>query len=442
MEREIISSANVKPSSPTPQNLRRYNFSMLDQIFPPMPVPVIFYFPNTAQINDPDSLISQITQRLTRSLSVILSRFYPLAGRASGESDFIDCNDAGVPFAVARFRGHELSELLTDPRPDLLLPCGVDWDGKAGPDSGAVALVQVNCFECGGFAIGVVFWNKVVDGPTVVAVLRSWGAAARGGKEAVCPNYMAQHMFPHKEHMPAQLGSTADIIKTGKSIVRRYVFYTSAISSLKSKVSDVEQPSSVEVVSAIIWKCFMYASLANGKSTSFITQTLDLRRRAQPPFPPEWFGNFQALAPATSRNDQNVALGALVRKIRDSTNKINDDYINRMRGDGGLMGYYKNLRLAWIQYSQEFDILPISSVCGLDVYDVDFGWGKPVWFSKCDTSNDSEMGSVWNRVWLIDTRNGDGIEAWVILEDEYMSVFDQVQELRTLASVDPNPLHI
>ena len=204
---------NVRPSCPTPENLRRYNFSMLDQIFPPLANPFVLYYPNTTQkINDPDSL--------RRSLSVILSRFYPLAGRASVEGEFIDCNDAGVPFTIARFRGHNLSELLTNPRPDLLLPCDTDWGAKPGPDS-AVMMIQVSYFDCGGFTIGGILWHKLCDGVTMFSVVRSWATAARGGKEAVFPNYIAQYMFPQKEQMPAQLGSHYDIAKIGKSIVRR-----------------------------------------------------------------------------------------------------------------------------------------------------------------------------------------------------------------------------
>lgn len=198
-------------------------------------------------------------------------------------------------------------------------------------------------------------------------------------------------------------------------------------------------PTRVEVVSALLWKAFMAASLASGKSTSLLTQTLDLRRRAQPPFPPECFGNLLALAPATAANDANAKIGTLVGKMRSSITKIDDDYVNRMRGDGGLMGYYENLRLTWSDYSPEFDILPISSLCGLDLYGVDFGWGKPVWFSKCDLGDEPE---IWNRVWLVDTKNGNGIEAWVVLEEKYMSVFDGDEDLRALASVDLHPLQI
>ncbi|XP_042005754.1 stemmadenine O-acetyltransferase-like [Salvia splendens] len=362
-----------------------------------MALPLALYYPNTAQkINDPDSL----TRHLKRSLSVILSRYYPLAGRARGDGDFSDCNDAGVPFTVARFRGHNLSEHLTDPRSRLLLTCAVDWGTDPGPHS-AVLLVQVNLFDCGGVAIGAVFWHKVVDGSTV-----------------------------SKEKMALQLGSTTDIHNTGRSIVTIYVFERSTVSLLKSKLSDVERPSAVEVVSALLWKCLMYASLANGKSTSLLTQTVDLRRRAQPPFPPECFGNFLGLAPTTT---------TLHWKMRDSIVKIDDDYINRMRGDLGLLGYYQNLQNTWTEYSPEFDILPISSLCGHNFYGVDFGWGKPIWFSRCDTINESMEGLVWNMIWLVETRNGEGIEAWVILHHKYMSIFNQVKELTTLASINPTP---
>ncbi|KAG6422717.1 hypothetical protein SASPL_113097 [Salvia splendens] len=348
---------------------------MLAQIFPPMPIPVVLYFSNASQIitnDDPDSSTPQITDHLTRSLSVILTRFYPLAGRATGEGEFIDCNDAGVPFSVARFRGSTLAELLATPRPDLLLP------------GGAVAMVQVNCFDCGGVAIGVVFWNKVVDATT-------------------------------KESVPAQLGSTADIVKIGKSVVRRYrsIFRHRKVDVcilrlhhvIKSKASDVADPT--ELVSALMWKCFMSASHANGKSTSFLTQTIDLRRRSP--------RNASATPGARGRH---------VAKMRESAAKIDGGYVDRMRGDGGLMGYYENLRRVWIEYSEEFDVLPISSLCGGGVYGVDFGWGKPAWFCKCDGGGEAE---VWNRVWLNDTRNGDGIEAWVILEEEYMKVLNELR---------------
>ncbi|KAL6504807.1 hypothetical protein OROHE_023565 [Orobanche hederae] len=40
----------------------------------------------------------------------------------------------------------------------------------------------------------------------------------------------------------------------------------------------------------------------------------------------------------------------------------------------------------------------------------------------------------------MDTRDGDGIEAWVILDEKYMSVFEDVEDLRALALRDPSPI--
>lgn len=42
----------------------------------------------------------------------------------------------------------------------------------------------------------------------------------------------------------------------------------------------------------------------------------------------------------------------------------------------------------------------------------------------------------------MDTRDGDGIEAWLIMDQRYFPEFDKIQELRDLASIDPSPLCI
>ncbi|KAI3460457.1 hypothetical protein Pfo_017120 [Paulownia fortunei] len=442
MESEIISSESVRPSSPTPQHLQTYKLSMLDQIVPPMLVPLVLYFSNTVDSSDPELFTSQTIQLLKRSLSVILTRFYPLAGRVNRDGQSIDCNNQGVPFVVVKFTGQKLSDLLTNPDPNLprrLVPCEITWDSEQCPDS-CVALIQVSYFDCGGIAIGAVFWHKVADAMTIGTFLNSWAAITRGSREAVCPNYIAQSMFPHKEEMPRQSGSLAAILKAGKSVMRRYVFDASAISSLKAK-SAIERPTRVEVVSALIWKCFMAASLANNNSVSLVTHAVNLRRRAQPPFPSDCFGNFPGLAAATSNNENGKDLGHLVRKMRDAISKIDNDFINRMHGDEGFWGYRENLRLTWSEIPEGADLLSISSWCSFGLYGADFGWGKPIWLTRCDAGTDSESRFL-NVVWLMDTRVGDGIEAWVILDEKYMSVFDNVEELRALATSDPSPLDI
>ncbi|KAK6131053.1 hypothetical protein DH2020_035206 [Rehmannia glutinosa] len=417
---------------------------MLDQISPSALLNYILYFPCTIEITDPESFSTQTTEQLKHSLSLILTRFYPLAGRVNIDGQSIICNDQGVPFLVAKFPGQKLSDHLP-PNPNLisrrrLIPCDAD-QVSPGP---SVARIQANYFDCGGVAIGVIFWHKVLDGISICNFLNSWAAATTRGlsNDAAWPNYIAQYLFPHREDPPGRPGFLT-ITKNGKSVRRRYVFDALSISELKAKSSVlVQRPTRVEVVSALIWKCFMAVSLANNCSASVVSHVVNLRRRAEPPFPSECFGNFIGFTAATNENniEKDHGLAHLVRKIRDGISKIDGDYINRMYGDEGLSGYRQNLRLTWSDVPEGADVLKITSWCGFGLYtSADFGWGKPVWLASCDTGCDS--GSPFsNVVWLMDTRDGDGIEAWVTLDENYMSVFNDVEDLRALACINPCPL--
>ncbi|XP_048138624.1 (13S,14R)-1,13-dihydroxy-N-methylcanadine 13-O-acetyltransferase AT1-like [Rhodamnia argentea] len=66
------------------------------------------------------------------------------------------------------------------------------------------------------------------------------------------------------------------------------------------------------------------------------------------------------------------------------------------------------------------------------LYEADFGWGKLVWVSSA--------GLVFkNVVVLIESRYGDGIEAWVTMEEKDMGVFERNEELLALASATESP---
>ncbi|XP_073034355.1 limonoid 7-O-acetyltransferse-like [Primulina eburnea] len=440
--KQIISNEKVYPSSPTPHKLQTYKISMLDQANAPMPVPIIMYFPSNPK-SSADTTFETRVQLLKSSLSVILTRFYPLAGRISKDGRSIDCKDEGVPFVVAKIEGKMMTDSRYNqargPAQPCLLPLEIRWDTELGPGDN-VAMIQVNHFECGGIAIGVVFWHKMGDAVTMINFMDSWAATARGSnKECICPNYLFQHLLPQNEEMQTQDGSLRPLLRVGKSVMRRFVFDSSAIKKLKEK-SLVERPSRVEVVSALIWKCFMAASLANDKSTSLVTHAVNLRRRSQLPFASDCFGNFGGMAAASCTNGNEMDLGHLVREIRDAISKVNDDYVTRILGDQGFLGYCKNLEETWSNIPKEADFICISSWCNFGIYNVDFGWGKPIWVTRSDSGGDSESYFL-NVVWLMDTRNGDGVEAWVTLEEKYMQVFDQIEELQTLASIDPNPVN-
>ncbi|PPD77647.1 hypothetical protein GOBAR_DD25439 [Gossypium barbadense] len=75
---EVVSEEILKPSSPTPDRLRRYRLSFLDQLNPLLYNHLAYFYP---KICDTEANKITILDRLKHSMSNALTYFYPLAGR-------------------------------------------------------------------------------------------------------------------------------------------------------------------------------------------------------------------------------------------------------------------------------------------------------------------------------------------------------------------------
>ena len=58
---------------------------------------------------------------------------------------------------------------------------------------------------------------------------------------------------------------------------------------------------------------------------------------------------------------------------------------------------------------------------------IDLGWGKPLWVGRVSLP-------FKNLVTFIDTKFGDGIEAWINLKEEDMAKFERDKELLSCVS--------
>ncbi|XP_059298085.1 tabersonine-19-hydroxy-O-acetyltransferase-like [Lycium ferocissimum] len=203
-------------------------------------------------------------------------------------------------------------------------------------------------------------------------------------------------------------------------------FDVSTIALLRAKAvsDDVPRPTHVEVVSALIWKCVM-ASANSGSSK--LANLVNIRKRFVPPLPNHCVGN--AVAVATTCKVKNIDgdyLATLVTCIRNSLLELSSKYVEKQSRDEAILAIpYEFIELSEVQILGEV-VMQVSSLCGYELY-VDFGWGKPLWVSP-----NPRIGA--NNVRLMDSRDCDGIDAWICLKDkDTMSVFQHELELQLLA---------
>jgi len=449
MEIEIISKECIKPSSPTPPNLKTYKLSLLDQVHSSIYIPVILFYPMNQSISpDVVDIVSQRSQLLKQSLSETLTRFYPLAGKVKDDLS-IDCNDEGVLYLEAYANCH-LVDYLNQPNLASLqqfLPQQMTFTDPVAGDY--VAMTKVTSFACGGFAIGILVCHMVADGTAFSAFLNGWAATARKASEAVCPNFDAPSIFVQSDAFSKEAAMTtfAKAYKSGRCIVRRIVFDASAVESLKAKAtsSSVQNPTRVEVVSALLWKCFTTAFKATSglQKATYMTHSVNFRRRADPQFTDSSMGNLFWGAGALCMPEE-IDFPYMVSKLREAIMKIDADLVKSLQGDGGLSKVCELMKattetLTRVESSYGMDFIAVTSWCNFGMYDIDFGWGKPMWVSSVGSSGDSETVFPTSII-LMDTKSRNGVEAWVTLEEEDMTMLVQDKELLAFASLDPSPI--
>ncbi|CAK9174037.1 unnamed protein product [Ilex paraguariensis] len=429
MKVEILSRKFIKPSAPTPDHLRQKKISLFDQLAPPSNVSLILYYSGNGNIAGNNKRRAQ----LERSLSEALTAFYPLAGRFAKDDLLVDCNDQGVEYLEGQVDCN-LDEFLLEPKIELLnhlLPSDI---GIPDLITSPLVAVQINSFNCGGLAIGVCVSHKIADASGIVSFINGWSSASRAEmvNEAIHqPNFDLGSLFPPRT-LPGLEISPPPFNSEIKIVTRRFVFNGEAITKLKAKAEAQAQinnngmecqPTRVEVVTAVIWKALISAARAKHGHlrASLLTHNVNMRQKTVPPMPENSLGNFLVAAIARfSADESKMELHDFVGLVRDAARDavakfakipvLNGDEVMLMLGNlyTDLLGGLCN---------SEVDVRIFSSWCKFPIYEADFGWGKPAWVSL--------MSFPVEIVTLMDTKCGEGIEAWVSLNEQDMLHFQQ-----------------
>ncbi|KAL7614063.1 hypothetical protein Lser_V15G07254 [Lactuca serriola] len=447
----VMSIQHVKPDKPTPEELRLYKLSALDQINIPSYVPFIFFYPNNVNGNtniNIDNLVAERSKLLRDSLSETLTRFYPFAGKYMDDNNIV-CTDEGVHYVETRVDG-DLSSFVAKPEYTLLqglLPSPLN---STEPTRGQyLVMIQVNFFSCGGVAISMYNSHKLIDGRTYSTFLNAWASAAKGddSQKLVYPNFVSSSLFLPNTKAASNASCPLSflavrplMLKSGKCSTKRFRFDSSALQALKAKAAETVSSTRVVAVTSLIWKCATAAARKlNGERPSILQFALNIRGRFTPPIPENAIGNICWTGVANCELKDSLSLETMIGHVKAGIAKVDSSYLEKFKGEQGSDYIVDGMkRLGGQMSSYDADYYSSSSMCNSGLYEADFGWGRPVW--SCYGNFNDNIPLYANIIILMDTRKGDGVEAWVTLGQEEMDILENDPDLLLYASVEPSPL--
>ncbi|KAL2324816.1 hypothetical protein Fmac_023874 [Flemingia macrophylla] len=446
MEITITSREIIKPLFPTPDEHKFFQLSLFDQLQLTTYLPMVLFYPNKEGITEP----SHICAQLKRSLSETLSIFYPVAGRRK-DHKFITCNDEGVVYLEAKVN-HHMVEFLTPPRLEFLnklLPCEPNKMHSNGETLPQV-LVQVNIFNCGGIALGTCNLHTLLDGCSGSLFQISWAAICRGNKEEVpSPDFTsASSFFPPVNQLSLHDHvdqNNEDSSAQKMCATRRFVFSVESINILRAKAKDDDEsskpPTRYEALTAFIWKHMTLACKmeCGDRSTrpALAIHVVDMRRRIGEPFSKYTLGNILWPVMVYSETvNADTSIKYLVSIAREKFGKLSKELFLRVKSDPSILGSTQCVDLPQgIEIRSPIPIV-LTSWCGLNFSELDFGWGKPLWIGV--RGGDQEC--LPNIAVIVETDAG--MEAWLTMELQHIDNLEKDTEFLILALPNPSVSNI
>ncbi|KAM7251227.1 hypothetical protein ACFE04_023110 [Oxalis oulophora] len=425
---EILSRETIKPSSPTPHHLSKFKLSLLDQFTREIYVSLLLFYPAKS-----DHDLLNISKGLKSSLSETLTRFYPYAGRFK-DGISIDCNDEGAVFVEAQVN-KPMSDVLRQPDFFVLKKFLSGDDDSKEAVRGPLLQVQANFFQCGGLVIGLSMSHKLTDASTLGLFINSWAdTTSHSDVTKTFSDFSMSSVLPPMD--PASVPHPFEV-REGQFTMKRYVFDESKLALLKEKAvsQGVENPTRVECVSGLIWKCAMGASRSRfgDERESMFTQPVNLRKRTVPPLPENSIGNIFTLALADIE-DTEIELHGFIMNIRRGIQDTSETAANGYKAGGNgfaSLACEMAKEMANMGKRADMDFYMSTSWCRFPFYEADFGWGKPTWVCP-------SLKPFKNFFILMDSRDGAGVEAWCSLVDEDTALLECNQELLAFAAINPS----
>ncbi|WOL07416.1 phenolic glucoside malonyltransferase 2-like [Canna indica] len=406
------------------------------------PVERIFFFPfphSTAHF------VSETLPVIKSSLSLALCRFFPLVGRirrSPADPDQFEIHYAdgdSVSFSVAELvDGADFADLSGSHERDIakLLPL-IPQLRKSSVDHRPLLALQLTLFPGHGLTVGITVHHAACDGSTSIHFLTTWAAFCRSAllstqeppppppsfdRTTVVANPRARSLYAiHLKSISGMHNPQPQLAEEESGrvdlVCATFTLRQDDIKSLKelamARAAAAEAPfhcSTMVVVYAYAWMCLVRAGTHSSDGVSHVIFAADCRARLDPPVPARCFGNF--LAPCMPK--------LKVEMLVDEE----DGFAAAAAAMGMAIEEFKADPLKgaeeWMEKCGEIALKHPMSVAGAPkfrVYDMDFGWGKPI---KVEITSIRKSGAVS----LAESREGEGgVEVGVILPKREMEEF-------------------
>ncbi|KAL8228479.1 hypothetical protein R6Q57_016063 [Mikania cordata] len=368
--------------------------------------------------------LEEIVPKLKHSLSITLQHFFPFAGNlvvfpnANWPSDgqkheirYVDGDSVSLTFAESDLDFNDLTG--NHPRECHKFYPLVPLLGRPSIQSDHVTIplfsVQVTLFPDVGISIGLTNHHCLGDAATRFNFLKAWTSITKHGTDEL---FLASGSLPFYDRVIEYPDLLDEIyfnqpgIKTigvdyklpelvGESYkVRATVVLTQAhIKQLKkwlsAQVAAREYVSSFSVACAFVWSCVTKtrARVGEQKSDDFerFMCAVDWRSRIHPQPPQTYFGNCIGACITTPIRSSLLADNkGFLTAVEVFVNTLNKTLKNK--------DFLINDADTWLE--RAFEPVPTIGVSGtpkMNVYDVDFGWGKP---KKHETPGIDYNGSI------------------------------------------------
>ncbi|MED6124149.1 hypothetical protein PIB30_056366 [Stylosanthes scabra] len=376
----------VAPAGPTPhelkllsdiddqQGLRIYNSAV--QLFP--------YSPSMAG-KDPVHVIRE-------ALSKALVLYYSLAGRlreAPKGKLMVDCTAEGVLFieADADVTLEQFGVDFLPPFPcfdELLYHAPFSNDGII---NSPLLLIQVTRLKCGGFIFAIRMNHTMCDGTGILQFIKAIAEIAQGAskpsimpvwcRDLLCARDPPRVTFLHPEYQQLPLDDYENS-PSFKSCHASFFFGPKDIDALRRLLPPhlAQSSSTFDILTAFLWRCHTAALHSKNPNKEVLLMCVVNARfepsRLNPPLPKGYYGSAFALPAIVStvgmlcRRPLSYALELAKKPKKEASEEYVRSTIDLLATKGRPAF---SLRRSFI----------VSNLSKLELSDVDYGWGKPLY---------------------------------------------------------------